>query len=245
MEDPSHLPALRSLTNRVAGDSNVLGLVLTGSWARDLATANSDVDVYVIVQDRQGWTTTRSREIDLPVLTLEDLRAVPEDPTEWWDRYSFVDSRVVLDRTNGLIEGLIDRWASLDAAEVDRCLTTYLDGYVNFVYRSLKSERDARPLEQRLDAVESISWLLWVVFALFGRVRPYNKYLQHELAVRPLADAGWTDLDLIGHLKLVMDSGDAVAQSDISRLVESSARRLGHGTTLDAWGDEQRLLRGV
>ena len=29
------------------------------------------------------------------------------------------------------------------------CGTVYLDGYVNYVYRSLKSDRDGRPLERR------------------------------------------------------------------------------------------------
>ena len=48
-----------------------------------------------------------------------------------------------------------------------------LDGYVNYAFRSLKNDRDGRHLERRLDAAESVPWLLDTVFALEGRVRPY------------------------------------------------------------------------
>ena len=238
------IPELQDLMSRVATDANVQGLVLTGSWARGMATEHSDVDVYVVLQQQQGWVTTRTKEIDLPVLTLEQLQAVPRDPTHWWNRYSFVDARVLLDRTGGLLTPMIDAWANLSRDEVSRCLDTYLDGYINFVYRSLKAERDARPFEQRLDAVESINWMLWVVFALFARIRPYNKYLRHELARRPLDRPGWRDVDLVEHLKSIMDTGVAAAQRDIYRLIERSARELGHGPTIDAWGDDLVLIRG-
>ena len=35
-----------------------------------------------------------------------------------------------------------------------------LDGWINFAYRALKSDRDGRPLETRLDAAESVPWLI-------------------------------------------------------------------------------------
>jgi hypothetical protein len=238
------IPELQALMTRVASDTNVQGLVLTGSWARRMATEHSDVDVYVVLQQQQDWATTRTKEIDLPALTLDQLRAVPTDPRQWWDRYSFVDARVLLDRTGGSLRPMIDAWANLNREEVRRCLDIYLDGYINFVYRSLKAEREARPFEQRLDAVESINWMLWVVFALFARVRPYNKYLRHELARRPLDQPGWRNLDLVGHLKSIMDTGAAAAQRDIYRLIERSARQRGHGPTIDAWGDDLVLIRG-
>ncbi|MBA2464266.1 MAG: nucleotidyltransferase domain-containing protein [Nocardioidaceae bacterium] len=238
------IPALHELRVRVRDDDNVGGLVLTGSHARGLAGVWSDVDVYVVVRERAGWETTRSEQIDLPVLSMADLADVPVDPTQWWNRYSFVDAHVLLDRTEGEIHRLVARWATLTPDEAQRCLSTYLDGYVNFVYRSLKAEREGRRFEQRLDAAESTSWMLWTVFALFGRVRPYNKYLRHELTVRPLDAEEWREADLPALLDDILDTGDASAQRTLYRLVESSARRHGHGPTIDAWGDELRLLRG-
>jgi hypothetical protein len=155
-----------------------------------------------------------------------------------------VDSRILFQRDGETLDQLIAAWATLDADEVSRCLDTYLDGYLNFLYRSLKAHRDGRPFEQRLDAVESVNWMLWVVFAVFGRVRPYNKYLRYELRCRPLDIPGWAQLDLISNLTPLMDTGDVTAQREIYHLVESSARALGHGTTIDAWGDELTLIRG-
>jgi predicted nucleotidyltransferase len=73
------IPELQALVSRVATDANVHGLILTGSWARGMATEHSDVDVYVVLQHQQGWVTTRTKEIDLPVLTLDQLQAVPRD----------------------------------------------------------------------------------------------------------------------------------------------------------------------
>lgn len=49
----------------------------------------------------------------------------------------------------------------------------------------------------------------------------------------------------MGHLGRLMDSGDAAAQRDIFREVERSARELGHGSTVDEWGDELRLFRAA
>jgi predicted nucleotidyltransferase len=112
------IPELQALVSRVATDANVQGLILTGSWARGMATEHSDVDVYVVLQHQQGWVTTRTKEIDLPALTLDQLQAVPRDPRQWWDRYSFVDARVLLDRTGGLLTPLIDAWANLSRDEV-------------------------------------------------------------------------------------------------------------------------------
>jgi hypothetical protein len=44
--------------------------------------------------------------------------------------------------------------------EMLACLDCYLDGYVNFAYRSLKAERDHAQWEQHLDATEAVPWLL-------------------------------------------------------------------------------------
>ena len=231
--------------DRASQDANVQGLVLTGSWARGMTTVHSDVDIYVVVgQDSPDWFTTRSEQIDLPVRTVAQLRTIPVDPREWWDRYSFVDARIIFDRTDGTLAALVEAQATLTAAETDRCLDTYLDGYINFLYRSLKAHREGRHFERRLDGIESINWMLWVVFGLFGRVRPYNKYLRYELERRPLDRPGWAELDLIENLKRMMDTGDVTAQREIFHLVESAARGLGHGYTIEAWGDELAFVRG-
>ena len=173
--DVAEEPAIAALLARAETDPNIRGLVLSGSGARAMRTEHSDVDVYVVLEDTAGQRTTKTPEIDTIVVSLAELREVappPDDGGGWWFRYSFADARVLLDRTGGELPALLHAQATLTDDEVDATLDGYLDGYLNFYYRSLKSDREGRPLERRLDAVESVSWLLWTVFALHGGCAP-------------------------------------------------------------------------
>lgn len=245
----SESPELTALLADVEHDPNVAGLVLTGSAAReDMATARSDLDVYVVLyRPDAARRTTRSAAVDLPVCTLDDLRNVPPppepDPDGWWDRYSFAHSRILLDRTDGELARLAAGWATLSGPECKLILESYLDGYVNYVYRSLKSHRDGRLLEARLDAAESLVWALTLVFAFERRVRPYNKYLGWELRNHPLDRPEWQASVLLPRLEAVLDTGDAGSQRAIFASIEEAAREVGLGGILDGWGDELALLR--
>jgi hypothetical protein len=63
-----------------------------------------------------------------------------------------------------------------------------LDAYINQLYRCVKSRRDGVADAALLDEMESPPWLLETVFALHGRLRPYNRYLRWELENFPLPD---------------------------------------------------------
>jgi hypothetical protein len=88
----------------------------------------------------------------------------------------------------------------------------YLDGYINSLYRSLKSHRDGRPELAHLDAAESVPYLLTALFALDRRVRPYNKYLRWELERHPLSDPRWSVNLLLVDLRRIIADGDPSAQ---------------------------------
>ncbi|UQU67080.1 nucleotidyltransferase domain-containing protein [Couchioplanes caeruleus] len=95
-----------------------------------------------------------------------------------------------------------------------------------------KSRRDGDPVAARLDEAESTSWLLTTVFALHGRLRPYNKCLRWELETYPL-EAPW-DATL----------PERVAADPVSLFpaVARLARERGLGDVLDGWGDDLALL---
>ncbi|MFG2043855.1 hypothetical protein [Dactylosporangium sp. NPDC048998] len=77
-------------------------------------------------------------------------------------------------------------------------------------------------------------WLLETVFALHGRLRPYNKYLQWELDNFPLPDSWNTALA----------PARVVARSlALFPAVEALVRRHGHADVLDAWGSDIELIR--
>ena len=110
------------------------------------------------------------------------------------------------------------------------------------------NHRDGRPLEARLDAAESVPWLLDVVFAMAGRVRPYNKYLPWELERHPVP--GWPAGALLPLVERIL-TGEPAAVREAFSHVEAACRAhdaaRGHTRTSDllaGWGAELAILRG-
>ncbi len=226
------MTAYDDLVARATADPAVLGLVLTGSQARGLAGPWSDHDVFVIVSERTpAWSvTTRSKELDEIVMTRAELA----DTSQLWLRYSFRGGQVLLDRLAGGVAELVAAQAIPTAAEVDDWIRhDSLDTYLNFVYRAAKSRRDGHADLARLDEWESVGWFLSTLFALHGRLRPYNKYLRWELETYPLG-APWTANALVDRLGLE----PAAYFTELVAL----ARERGYGDIVDAWGDELRIL---
>lgn len=219
------------LRARAEADPSVAGLVLTGSRARDLTTEHSDVDVHVIVAERGGqWSrTSRTPELDTVVMSLTELA----DVSDRWQRYAYRGARVLLDRLDGRIAHLVHTQATLTPAESDAWVREQLDGYVNFIYRAAKNRRDGHDDLARLEEIEAAPWFLWTLFALYGRVRPYNKYLRWELDTYPLP-APWTADYLIPAL--------TQRPSMLFPDLEIVARTNGFGDVLDVW-DELDLVR--
>jgi hypothetical protein len=114
-----------------------------------------------------------------------------------------------------------------------------LDGYVNSYYRSAKNARAGLELAALLDAQESIPYYLEFVFAVHGRVRPYNKLLEWELREHPLP----ATVDL-SRLERIARTGDLTDQQALFRDTVALARELGHGATIDGWEPDVAFLRG-
>ncbi|MEJ7831565.1 MAG: hypothetical protein WKF79_01505 [Nocardioides sp.] len=205
--------------------ADFLGMVLSGSAGRGMATAISDVDVYVILTDDEGRSTAHSPTVDEIPYTLSDLAEVaPFKSDEWWFRWSFAWAPVLLDRTHGhQLASLVRRQATVTDKEATEILVDHdsLDGWVNYAFRALKSDRDGRALERRLDAAESMPWLLDTIFTLAGRVRPYHKYLPWELREHPLPD--WEPNTLLGLLEATLDGDPSAIRATFTRVEELCA----------------------
>jgi hypothetical protein len=227
-----------------AADSAVVGLVLKGSRAHeDMATPHSDHDLYVVVADDAKTDLTRfaghrSAELDLVIVTLTEFRGAG---MPGWERYALARARIVLDRLDGGIARILADWARLDADEAFRDSGRRLDAYVNSLYRSVKNHRDGRALAARLDAADSMRFLLELLFALDRRPRPYNKYLEWELVRHPLP--GWDTEVLLRAVDRISATGDVSQQRRLFALVERAVRAAGHAEVLDAWGDDLELMR--
>ncbi|AWS47547.1 hypothetical protein [Streptosporangium sp. 'caverna'] len=243
------MPTRRPLTYRefvelAAADPAVAGLVLKGSRAHDdMTTEHSDHDLYVVLAD--GATTDLTRfaghrtpELDLVIVYLAEFRAAG---MPGFERYALARARIVLDRLDGGIARILAAKARLDADEAFRDSGEWLDAYANSLYRSVKNDRDGHSLAARLDAADSVRFLLELLFALDRRPRPYNKYLEWELARCPLP--GWDTGMLLEAANRISGTGDVSLQRRLFAQVEAAARRAGHGAVLDAWGEDLDLMR--
>ena len=88
---------LTSVAERVdleQGD-NFLGLVLSGSAGRGMATERSDVDVMVVLEEvPDGSSISKSPTIDEAPIALGDLDELPRFGTDgWWYRWSYAGRR--------------------------------------------------------------------------------------------------------------------------------------------------------
>ena len=247
MTSPQQPLAYDAFVALAEADPAVVGLVLKGSRAHDgMATEHSDHDLYVVVAD--GATTElsrlhghRSATLDIIVLPLAEFRTVG---MPGFERYGLARGHVVLDRVDGGtgIARLLAEKGRLDADEAFREAGGLVDAYANSVYRSVKNDRDGQPLAARLDAADSVRFLLELLFTLDRRPRPYNKYLEWELARYPLP--GWETGGLLEAVGRISATGDAAVQRHLFARVEACVRRAGHGEVLDAWGEDLALMRG-
>ena len=242
MPRPDSVAAYAALLQAATDDPNVAAIVVTGSHGAGVFdTPASDIDLRIVtVGSPAGWGTAHGAPVEAWAMSLDDFRghALRGSPTAW-DRPTFLHVRVDLDQTDGEVPALVAAKARLDPDEAHEVAAAALDDYLNSLVRSLRNLEAGRALEGRLDAVESIGPLLTTVFAIEGRVRPYNKWLRHELAIRPLV--GWDPLPVVE--RLVTDPRPAI-QREAMRVVERSARAAGHGAVVDGWAPELAWVRG-
>jgi predicted nucleotidyltransferase len=248
------LQALAEVTSRE--DPAIVGIVLTGSAARGMATEHSDVDVIVVRDESESESVrevTRSSAIDEIPLTLKELETIkPVGSDGAWDRWSFAWAQVLRDHSGGRVSDAVRSQATLSEQEIQDLLIgrSRLDEFINFCYRALKSHREGRAEAARLDSAESVASMLDVVFAFSGRIRPYNKYLTWELGEHPLLGAEWQDGRLLRYVNGLLDGSEiAVRESFLAverecRAFDQRSGQVVMSEVIDGWGGELQLLRG-
>ncbi len=236
------------LVERARADDDVLGLILTGSRGRSFRVRHdSDHDVRLVLRDdaHDTYSTPHGSPVEVAVSTRTEFEraCLPGSKSEW-DRYSYVRCKLVLDKLDGEIARLVDAKARLSEGEARALASTALDDYVNSYYRSARNYQNDLPFEARLDAAESVGPLLTTLFALRGRVRPFNKFLGWELQLEPLGGETWTVEALFPRLQRIVGPGDLDEQQALFRDVEQLARAEGHGDVIDGWEPDVAWLRG-
>jgi hypothetical protein len=227
----------------------VLGVFLIGSQAREgFADESSDYDVGVVVRDDAlaafdlEWPYRRGEAVEVMSSTLDGLRAHAELGTSSeWARYQYVHARVLLDKT-GEVGAVLAEKGRLPEDRARSVAADAIDAFINSTWRSLRNRGRGLERAASLDASESIPYLLTAVFALEGRVRPWNKYLEWELREHPLAEPEWAADSFLGRLDRLPTA--ATEQHAAFGDLERVARRRGFGDVIDGWEPDVAWLRG-
>jgi predicted nucleotidyltransferase len=234
-------------------DDAILALFVFGSRGRKVATDDaSDYDVAVILRDDaalsafdEQWPYTHGAEVEVVSATLDDLREhAAVGGNREWARYQYAHVEMVVDKTGGEIQGIIDAKERIPDHLRDKVVRPALGAYLNFTYRSLRNDSVGLGQAARLDAAESLPGFLTVMFGLEGRVRPYNKYLEWELRHHALTNPDCEADRLLALIASVVD-GNTDAQRELFRMTESAARLAGYGDELDGWEPDLNWMRGL
>lgn len=244
--------AYEAVVARAQADDRIVGLILTGSRGRGPhARDDSDWDIRLVVRDdaesdAAAFVTQREgRPIDMVVLSLTEFgRAAEIGAPDEWDRYSYAYAQVVVDKLDGRITALVRSKGVLPPDEAANRAQQKLDEYINSYYRSAKNLTNGLSVESRLDAAESIPPCLAALFAMYERVRPYNKFLTWELTQHPLGDPAWAAESFIPRLHRIVTTGDIAEQQHLFRDLERQARDRGHDRVIDGWEPDVTMLRG-
>ncbi len=231
-----------NLLQRARADENVAGVIVVGGHAAGAyLTPESDYDAYVVLRHMdESWATRHGSPVEVWPMTIDVFRdhAMPGSSEEW-NRPAFLNARVDLDRLEGGVAAMVGRKATLEAHEARGLAERSLDAYINSLYRSLKNVENGRDLEGRLDALESISPLLTTAFAQENRVRPFNKWLRHELDRQPIAWEG-----LVAIVQAIARDSSLPTQRSAFNEAEPRARAAGLSAIVDGWEPDLAWLRG-
>jgi hypothetical protein len=232
------------ILNTSKNDQNILGLFLGGSRGKGLPTTSSDYDVVLIVKNgKSGFYKNRFKYvegikgIDVYVASLHEFEkhAYFGGPEEW-NRYSFTHVKALIDK-NSRIQRLINEKGKIPKDKIRDFISRNLDGYINYVYRSMKCFRDKNIVGARLEAAYSIPLFFDVIFAIHdGRLRPYYKYLEWEMASFPLRKFPMEPKTIIRNVLKILGTADVKKQQELFRNVEKVLRREGYGNVFDDWG---------
>lgn len=208
---------------------SLLGLVLSGSAGRGLATDRSDLDLLVILTPEIVNSPSSPRlhtpELEQIPLTLDRLETTaPFGDSQYAYRWSYAWAPVLADLTGGRVASAIERQTRLTPDEALQLMLQHdrLGGWLNLTFRALKSARDGQMLEAQLDAVEALPFFLDIVFGLEGLVRPYNKYLPWAIANHPLAD--WRADELLAVIEQMRHGSPDALRLGISKVHQVALR---------------------
>lgn len=231
--------AYESFLEKAKNDDRVIGVILSGGRGKGIQTENSDYDVILISTDdslesvRSDYPKTEFID-SLPHTISEFCEYAKTGTRTQYDKYNFTHNKALVDK-NGQIQKLIDEKGVLESGQIDKVIHDALGGYLNSLHRSLKNLRDGNIFAGHLDACETIPRILTFVFAVEGRVRPFNKFLEWELETYPLSKLSISVEDFLAKLKTIAAGGDFQTQKDLLEIIRKMAIQNGQSEEIKDW----------
>jgi hypothetical protein len=237
-------PVLAALVQEGREDPEVVGLLLGGSRGAGCADERSDYDFTIVLTDaahdvrRAAGESMhlRARKVDprdRSYTCVRELEVVAATPG-WWTP-GYVTTRVLLDKT-GAVAATLQRIVDLPPEQAREAVAAGFDGYLNGFYRSLKAWRRDNEVGARLEAAESMMFLIRTLFSLAGRWPPYHDRLIGQL--HHLEGQGWTAETLQQSILTILATADPTAQQQLEAKVEALLREHGFGRVVDGWEED-------
>ena len=225
----------------VKKDKNILAFWVDGSRGKKMETKYSDYDAKMIVKDkvlqlyRRKYGNREKSQIEIGVFTLDGLKKHAEYGTKMvWDRYNFAHLKPLFDRT-GKIKKIMREKARMPKKKQKVIINNALGAFINQVFRAEKNLRDGIKKAAKLEVIEGIPFFLEAIFALEGRVRPYNKYLEWELNKYPLTKFPWKKGELIKKLDDLLDKNKISIFHNLFITIRPIFKKNGYTRAFDEW----------
>ncbi len=241
---------LAALVAEARTDDGTVGLLLKGSYATGGADADPDWDLIWVLDDAvlarreaDGDPLQKKREQDGVVVDVafSSLARLQEAATTagWW-RGGLAVTKLLLDKT-GEVAAVQRSLSRPDGDLATAQVREHFDSYLNGFYRSLKAWRRGDELAGRIEAAESVMYLVRTLFALERRWAPYPNRLRARLP--ELEAQGWRRGELQELLLELVRSGDPATQQRLEERVERLLRDRGFGDVADSWDGEIDRVR--
>lgn len=244
-------PVLTPLLETARADPATVGLILHVSRGAGLGDEKSDYDLIWVLTDpayerrvergeRLEETTFRhGRKLIEIAYTCPRRLGDPTIPT--WIIQGLATAQVLLDKSGEVAAGL-SALLTIPEEQARSTVPELFDGYLNGFYRSMKAGRRGNELGMRLQAAESLVYLIRALFALERRWPPFHDRVVSALDA--LASQGWKPGELRDFLLAIMRTGDPQLQARLEDRVEALMRDRGYGQVVDAWdGEIERVKR--
>jgi len=220
-------------------DDRILGVVLSGGRGKGAQTENSDYDVMLITTD-DGFEGVKAdyqktEFVDSLPHSISEFREYAKTGSRsQYDKYTFAHNQAIVDKT-GEIQKLVNEKGLIEPDQINRIVRDALGGYLNSLYRALKNLRDGDILAGHLDADETIPRILTFIFAIEGRVRPFNKFLEWELNNHPLSKLPIETKDFLQKIEKIISLADLEVQKEVLEMVKKMAVDSGYSDKIAEW----------